>query len=213
MNERIKRVLSGTGILLFIVAGVLEYIQLMYSFDLPQIMLVMPLLGALGMIVWGKKAWIIPVGVALLSCMYQIVAGEQNAVSFLQTDASGVWQVIFYVLPYCLLFELIGMGGGALIRVLTVGKKKKTVGILCLIVGILITVLPYTCLFRNPLYPIQARMTLSDYADTAYGDYEISGKNYYFNLSTSCYECRIVMSDGVIRTAVLEDDGTVRNGE
>lgn len=213
MNERWKRVWTGAGIVGFIVLGVLEYIQLMQSFDLPQIMLVMPVIGSLSFIVLKKAVFIVPIGTIILSCIYQIVAGDTNAVAVLQTNASSVMKVILYVLPICILFELIGIGAGVLIRVLINRKRKTAVGITCLILGVILVFGPYVAVYHNPLYPIQARMKLSRYIEENYNDYKISEKIYPFNLNTSSYECRVVMADGVIRFACMEEDGTVSDGK
>ena len=56
-------------------------------------------------------------------------------------------------------------------------------------------------------------MKLSRYIEENYNDYKISEKIYSFNLNTSSYECRVVMADGVIRFACMEEDGTVSDGK
>ena len=70
----------------------------------------------------------------------------------------------------------------------------------------------YTALYRNPLYPLQARLKLEKYAEEKYKDEVISKKNIYFDLNTSSYRCRIIMADGRIYLAGLGEDGTVTDG-
>lgn len=212
MRERWNRIRTGVWITAFAAAGVVEYIQLMYSFDLPQVILLMPLIGALCFIVLQKASFIALAGTAVLSCLFQILAGDTNAVMQLSLNVSDVLHVILYVLPLCLVFELLGIGAGALIRVCINQKCKTASGIICLVLGLLLIAGPYAALYRNPLYPIQARMKLSRYVEENYSDYAISKKNMYFDLNSSSYRCRVVMADGTIRLAVFEEDGNVTDG-
>ena len=212
-KERWKKIQTSILIIVFVILGVLEYIQLMHSFDLPQVILVMPVVGALSVITLRKFSLAVPVCTILLSCAYQIVGGSSNAVNYLQTDAASIPRVILYVLPICLAFELIGMGGGALIRVLINRKKSTAVGVVCLIAGLLLVFGPYILFFRNPLYPIQARMRLSDFAEENYTDYEIAGKEIYFDLATSDYRCRVSMSDGALRLVYFDENGAATDRE
>ncbi len=207
MRERWKKIRTGVLIVVFVILGVLEYVQLMYSFDIPQVVLTLPIVGAVSVIVLRKLSLAVPVCTALLSCIYQIVGGESNAVNYLQTGATGITRVILYVLPVCLIFELLGMGGGALIRLFMNREKGKGVRALCLAAGILITVGPYAFLYQNPLYPIQARMKLSDFAEENYTDYEIAGKDMYFDLASSSYRCRVFMADGKLRLVYFDENG------
>lgn len=124
MKERWNRIRLGVWITAFAAAGVLEYIQLMYSFDLPQIILLMPLIGALCFIVLQKAGFIALAGTAVLSCLFQVLAGDTNVVMKLSLNASDVLHVILYVLPVCLIFELLGIGAGALIRICIKYKCK-----------------------------------------------------------------------------------------
>lgn len=209
MRERWNRIRLGVWITVFAAAGVLEYIQLMYSFDLPQIILLMPLIGALCFIVLQKAGFVALAGTVVLSCLFQVLAGDTNAVMQLSLNASDVLHVILYVLPICLVFELLGMGAGALIRICIKHKCKTASGIICLLLGLLLIAGPYIALYRNPLYPIQARVQLSRYVEEHYSDYAISKKNMYFDLNTSSYCCRVIMADGMIRLASFGEDGTV----
>lgn len=212
MKERWNRIRLGVWITAFAAAGVLEYIQLMYSFDLPQIILLMPLIGALCFIVLQKAGFVALAGTAVLSCLFQILAGDANAVMQLSPNASGVLHVILYVLPICLVFELLGIGAGALIRICIKHKCKTASGIICLTLGLLLVAGPYIALYRNPLYPIQARMKLNRYVEENYSDYAISKKNMYFDLNSSSYCCRVIMADGKIRLAGIGEDGNVTDG-
>lgn len=209
MKEKWIKIRTVVLIIALVVVGVLEYIQLMDSFDLPQVMLVMPIVGAVSFITLKKYSFAVPVCTILFACAYQIVAGDANAMTYLQTDAGSIARVLMYVLPVCMLFELLGMGGGALIRVLINRKKKPAIGVLCMVLGLFIVFGPYEVIFKNPLYPIQARIRLERFADEAYTDYKIGEKNVYFNLNTSSYQCRVSMVDGVIRLIYFDENGNV----
>lgn len=203
-REQVKTMLL---LLVFTIIGVIEYVQLMYAFDLPQIVLVMPILGAVSFITLRKISLFVPAGMVVLSTIYQIVAGNANAINGLQTSAGSVFLLLIQVLPICLVFYFIGMGGGACIALLKKKEKSIVLRIPILIAGIVIVLAPYIALFRNPLYPIQARITLSQYADEVFTDYEISEKHVYYDGNISQYKCRVVMSDGVNRELYLDVNG------
>ena len=209
MKERWKTIRTGLLIIAFTIVGVLEYVQLMQSFDLPQMLFVIPIVGAVSMIVLKKLCFFVPVCTILLSCIYQILAGDANAVARLQTNASGVAIILFECLSILLVFELIGIGGGAPIRVLIAKKRSLAAGIIACVAGVLVTLGPYLVIFHNPLYPIMARQQLSRYADEHLADYVIAEKNVYFSMKTSDYVCRVSMADGEIRIVYFDKDGTI----
>ena len=209
MKERWKTICTGLLIIAFTIVGVLEYMQLMQSFDLPQMLFVIPLVGAVSMIVLKKLSFLVPVCTILLSCIYQILAGDSNAVARLQTNASSVTIILVECLSILLVFEFIGIGGGALIRVLIDKKKSLAVGIIACVAGVLVTVGPYLAMFHNPLYPILARQQLNKYADEHFTDYAISDKSIYFSMQTSDYVCRVSMADGEIRVIYFDKAGMI----
>lgn len=199
-----KMVRMGLLIIVLSIAGLIEYIQLAQSFDLPQVMLVIPVVGALSMIFLGKFSFFVPGCVIVLSCIYQILAGSENAIAELQTNARSVVTVWLGCLAVLLLFELLGMAGGALIRILTKRKKSLYIGVPGCILGILLVFGPYLALFRNPLYPLLARHRLTSYAEEHITDYPILEKKVYYSMSASAYQCRVTMSDGRIRMIYIE---------
>lgn len=209
MKERWKTIRTGLLIIAFTIVGVLEYVQLMQSFDLPQMLFVIPLVGAASMIVLKKLSFLVPVCTILLSCIYQILAGDANAIANLQTNASSVTIILFECLSILIVFELIGIGGGALIRVLINKKKTLAVGIVACVAGVLVTVGPYLATFHNPLYPIMARQQLMGYADEHFTDYAIVERTVYFSMQTSDYVCRVSMSDGKIRMVYFDETGRI----
>lgn len=212
MRERWNRIRTGVWITVFSAMGALEYIQLMYSFDLPQVILLMPFIGALSYIVLQKPGFFVLIGTTLLSCLFQIFAGDANAVSQLSADTAGIAYVILYVLPICLIFEAVGMGAGVLIRVCINKRGRSASVVVCLVLGFFLVIGPYEVLYRNPLYPLQARLKLNQYVDETYTDYEISKRDIYFDLNMSSYRCRVIMADGRIRLANLEKNGTITDG-
>lgn len=182
---------------------------MMKNFDLPQIVLVMPIVGVLSFISLRKKAWFVPIGTIILSIAFQIVAGEGNSIKELYTDTQGIAAVLLYVLPILLLFQILGMVGGICIRVLINRKKPIILGVILAVVGVAVTILPYLYLFGNPLKPITARRELTTYAETHFDDYAISEIIVYFDMNTSDYKCRTVMADGAIRIACYDESGQV----
>ena len=210
MRERWKKIRSGLLIIVFSVIGLLEYIQLMQSFDLPQMLLVIPVVSAAAMIVLKKWSLLVPVCTTFLSCVYQILAGETNAISELQTNAVSIAIILFRCLSILILFQFVGIGCGMLIRVLIEKKKKLVVGIICCVLGVLIAIGPYVFLFGNPLYPITARQKLTSYADENFIDYAIAEKKVYYSMQTSDYICRVSMADGQIRVVSFDEEGNAK---
>lgn len=199
MKERWIKIRTGLCVILFTVIGLLEYVQLMESFDLPQIVLLMPVVGALTMITLKKWSFLVPVLTIVFSCMYQITAGNANAIYELRTNATSVALVLLQCLSVLIIFEGIGMGGGALIRVLINKNKKASLGIVSCVLGVIAILGPYVAIFHNPLYPLTARTDLKQKAEQQFTDYEIAEKKIYYSLQDSQYVCRVSMSDGQIR--------------
>lgn len=207
MKERWKRIRTGLLIILFSVIGLLSYIQLMQSFDLPLVLLIVPVTCAIAMIVLKRWSFLVPVCTILLSCMTQILAGDANAITQLQTDALSVTIILIQCLSILIVLEFVGLGCGSLIRVLMNRKKKLVVGIICCVLGVVIAIGPYIALFGNPLYPIVARQKLTSYADEHFTDYAIAEKKVYYSMQKGDYECRVSMADGKIRIVYFDDAG------
>lgn len=213
MKERFKKygkmVWMGLIIIVLSIVGLIEYMQLLQAFDLPQMIFVIPLVGALAMILLGKYSFIVPGCTIFLSCVYQILAGSSNAIAELQTSARSVAIILLECLSVLLIFELLGMAGGALVRILTKKKKGLWLGVVCCVAGVILTLGPYFVLFRNPLYPLLARNQLTSYAEEHFTDYPIVEKNVYYSMKVSDYQCRVVMSDGQVRVIYIGADGEV----
>lgn len=199
MKERWIKIRTALCVIFFTVIGLLEYVQLMESFDLPQIILLMPVVGALTMITLKKWSFLVPVLTIVFSCIYQITAGNANAIYELRSNATSVALVLLQCLSVLLIFQGMGMGGGALIRVLINKNKKAGLGIVSCVLGLVLTLGPYLTIFHNPLYPLSARLALKQKAEQQFTDYAIGGKRVYYSLQDSQYVCRVSMSDGQIR--------------
>lgn len=210
MKERMKKIRTGLILIALTVVGLLEYVQLVQAFDLPQMMLVIPIVGALAMIFLGKIGFAVPICTILLACFYQILAGDANAIAELQTSARSIAIILMECLSILLAFELIGMGGGALIRILAQKKKSLCTGVACTVVGVLLILGPYVALFHNPLYPVMARHKLTSYAEEHFTDYPIAEKKVYYSMKVSDYQCRVAMADGQIRVIYIGEDGKVK---
>lgn len=209
LKRRGKLMRMGLITIGFAVVGLIEYVQLVQAFDLPQMMLVIPLVGALTMILLKKYSFLVPVCTIFLACAYQVLAGESNAIANLQTGARGVTIVLLECLSVLIVFELMGMAGGALIRVLLGKRRSICVRILSCLAGVILTVGPYFLLFHNPFYPLLARNKLTSYAKEHFSDNPIVEKRVYYSLQRSNYQCRVVMSDGQICTLYIREDGQV----
>ena len=72
MKERAKRIKTGLMIIVFVILGTIEYVQLMTSFDLPQVILFMPIIGALAVIFLKKLSFAVPILTAIFSIILPI---------------------------------------------------------------------------------------------------------------------------------------------
>lgn len=211
MEERGKRIRTGIFLIILTVAGFFEYVQLVQEFDLPQVMLGMPIVGALAVIFLKKKAVAVVVAcTVLLACFYQILAGDTNAIAKLQTSAKSIAIILLECLSILLVFEFLGMAGGALIRILVRKKKNMGIAVACAAAGVVLVLGPYVALFHNPLYPVTARHKLASYAEEHFTDYPIAEKKVYYSMNVSDYQCRVSMADGQIRIIGIGDDGEVK---
>lgn len=209
MKERWRTIRTGCIMIALSVIGLLEYVQLVQAFDLPQMILIVSLVGALAMILLKKMSFVVPICTILLACIYQILAGDSNAIAELQTNAASIAIILMECLSILVIFELIGMGGGALIRVLLNKKRQFWIGVICCVLGVVVTVGPYFLLFHNPLYPLIARNKLSSYAEEHFTDYPIADKKVYYSMQHMDYQCRVAMSDGQIRVIYINEEGIV----
>lgn len=56
-EQRWKRLRTGLLIIAFSAIGMLEYVQLVQAFDLPQMMLVVPVVSVIAMLLLGKYSF------------------------------------------------------------------------------------------------------------------------------------------------------------
>lgn len=198
MKERLKIILSGLGIIIFAIIGLWEYMQIFMYYDYPQVIVVMPVVGAVAAVTLRKFSFLVLAATAAVSIVYQMVEkGGESKIS-----------IIMNILPVLLIFMLIGIAGGFLVRVLINGHRPKAVGIVCCILGVVLTFGSSVAMFGNPLYPLLARHAITDYAqkyDTE--DYKISKVSVYYSITDMEYQGRVEMSDGVVY-AVYHDRST-----
>ena len=117
-EQRWKRLRTGLLIIAFSAIGMLEYVQLVQAFDLPQMMV-----SVIAMLLLGKYSFFVPVCTIVLASAYQILAGSENAVAELQTSARSIAIILFECLLVLMIAQFIGLGLGAAAR--TLGKKNK----------------------------------------------------------------------------------------
>lgn len=189
MKERLKIILTGLGIIILAIIGLWEYMQMYLYFDLPQVIVIMPVVGAVSAILFRKYCFLVVLATTAVSIVYQMIEKGQNSKT----------AIILNILPVILLFMLAGIAGGFLIRVLCNGNRPKAVGIICCVLGVVLTLGGGVAMFGNPLYPFTARHAINRYAQK-YGseNYPISKISVYYSIGDLEYQGRVEMSDGVI---------------
>lgn len=210
-EKRSKYFVIKTSIIVLVLSlvGTFEYSQLMYCYDMPQMVLVMPIVGALAVILLNKLWFSVPFATIVLSVGYQIISGDEGVISDLRKNASGIFSIVIKILPVLLIFLCIGLVGGALFRFLFNKKKDKVLAVVMAIIGVVIVFVPYIFLYQNPIYPITARNELKSYAKAHCTDYAIHGMDVYFDLVTSKYKIKVTMADGVKRVFCYDASGKI----
>ena len=191
-EQRWKRLRTGLLIIAFSAIGMLEYVQLVQAFDLPQMMLVVPVVSVIAMLLLGKYSFFVPV------CTIVLASARSIAI------------ILFECLLVLMIAQFIGLGLGAAARTLGKKNKKRVVKIVIGVVFAVVSLVPYLLLFHNPLYPMTARHRLKSFADKTITDYPIADKKVYYSLNDSRYMCRVIMSDGQVRVLYLDENGEAK---
>lgn len=196
MKERFKKISKGLMIIVFSLAGMWEYMQLYLYFDLPQVIVLMPVFGCLAAIFLKKISFVVPAVTIVISVVYQMIENRVSAAGIVENSKINI---ILNILPVIILFMMLGIGAGFLVRVLINRKKSRAVGIICCVLGIVLTFGSGVMMFGNPLYPFLARGAVGSYAEK-YDDqgYRVSQVVVFYSLEELEYGAKVIMSDGVV---------------
>ncbi|MCI8364445.1 MAG: hypothetical protein HFG34_05790 [Eubacterium sp.] len=196
MKERFKKISAGLLITLLSLVGLWEYMQLYLFFDIPQAVVILPVVGALSAILLKKLGWVVPGAAVLICIVYQLVEKRSSSVGIVETSKV---KVILSILPVIIIFMILGIAGGFLVRVLIRRKRSLAVGIFCCLLGVFLTFGSSVVMFGNPLYPFMAKASINQYAKKFQSDsYKISEVSVYYSLEDLQYQGRVVMSDGIV---------------
>lgn len=196
MKERFKKISFGLLIILYSLIGMWEYMQLYLYFDLPQAVVILPVVGFVAVLTLKKLGFAVPVVTLVISIVYQMMENRSSSLGIVESSKINI---ILNILPIILLFILIGIAGGFLVRVLINANKSKVIGIICCVLGIVLTFGGGVLMFGNPLYPFLARTAIHNYAEKYDNkDYKISEVSVFFSLEELEYQGRVIMSDGYV---------------
>ncbi|CDD35345.1 unknown [Roseburia sp. CAG:309] len=196
MKERFKKLMNVLALVIFSIAALWEYMQFYMYYDLPQIVVVLPIIGLLAAVALKKWSFILLGTTALTSIVFQFIEDPQDGLGYVDTSKI---EIIVKILPAVLLFLLIGIAAGLLVRVAFRKDRHISLRILFCGLGIIVAFAAGIILFRNPLYPFIARHQIHRYAqkyDTK--EYPVSDVVVYYSYTDLQYLGRVVMSDGVI---------------
>ena len=196
MKERFKKIMNVLLLVIFSITALWEYMQFYMYYDLPQIVVVLPIIGLLAAVALKKWSFILLGTTALTSIVFQIIEDPQDGLGYVDTSKI---EIIVKILPAVLLFLLIGIAAGLLVRMAFHKDRHISLRILFCGLGIIIALAVGITLFRNPLYPFIARHQIHQYAqkyDTK--EYPVSDVVVYYSYTDLQYLGRVVMSDGVI---------------
>ncbi|MGN1205669.1 MAG: hypothetical protein ACI4SQ_01635 [Eubacterium sp.] len=196
MKERFKKIMNVLCLVIFSVAALWEYMQFFMYYDLPQIVVILPIIGLLAGMILRKWSFLLLGTTTLMAIVFQIIQDPQDGLGYVEISKVSV---VLKILPAVLLFLLIGIVAGLLASVVFHKKRNISVRILCCGFGILLALAGGIILFRNPLYPFAARHQIRQYAqkfDTK--EYPVSDVVVYYSYSDLQYLGRVVMSDGAM---------------
>lgn len=196
MKERFKKLMNVLALVIFSIAALWEYMQFYMYYDLPQIVVVLPIIGLLAAVALKKWSFILLGTTALTSIVFQFIEDPQDGLGYVDTSKI---EIIVKILPAVILFLLIGIAAGLLVRVAFRKDRHISLRILFCGLGIIVAFAAGIILFRNPLYPFIARHQIHRYAqkyDTK--EYPVSDVVVYYSYTDLQYLGRVVMSDGVI---------------
>lgn len=196
MKERFKKIMNVLALVIFSIVALWEYMQFYMYYDLPQIVVVLPIIGLLAAVALKKWSFILLGTTALTSIVFQLIEDPQDGLGYVDTSKI---EIIVKILPAVLLFLLIGIAAGLLVRMAFRKDRHISLRILFCGLGIIVAFAAGIILFRNPLYPFIARYQIHRYAqkyDTK--EYPVSDVVVYYSYTDLQYLGRVVMSDGVI---------------
>lgn len=197
-------------IILYSLIGMWEYMQLYLYFDLPQAVVIVPIIGFVAVLTLKKLGFAVPVVTMVISVVYQMVENRHSSLGIVNSSKINI---ILNILPVILILMFLGIAGGFLVRVLINGKKSRAAGILCCVCGILLTFGGSVALFGNPLYPFLASHAIHKYAEKYDSeDYRVSEVSVFFSLEDLEYQGRVIMSDGYVY-ALYHEKGTGKVSE
>lgn len=196
MKERFKKISKGLLIIVFSVMGLWEYMQLYLCFDLPQAVVLLPVFGCLAAIFLRKLSFVVPAVTVVISIIYQMVEDRVSAAGIAESSKINI---ILNILPVIILFMMLGIAAGFLVRVMINRNKSRVVGIICCVLGIVLTFGSGVVLFGNPLYPFMARGAISSYAGKYdKEDYRVSRTVIFYSMEELEYQAKVIMSDGIV---------------
>lgn len=198
-------------LVIFSIAALWEYMQFFMYYDLPQIVVVLPIIGLLAAVFLKKWSLLLLGTTTLMSIVFQIIQDPQDGLGYVEISKP---TIVLRILPAVLLFLLIGIVGGLLVRVCFCKDRHISLRIFCCGVGILMALAGGIFFFRNPLYPFIAKHQIHAYAkkyDTK--EYPVSEVVVYYSYTDLQYLGRVVMSDGAIHPLSHDmSSGEVKEG-
>lgn len=196
MKERFKKISKGLLIIVFSLAGMWEYMQLYLYFDLPQVIVLMPVFGCLAAIFLKKVSFIVPAVTVVICIVYQMIEDRVSAAGVAENSKINI---ILNILPVIIIFMMLGIAAGFLVRILINRNKSRVMGIICCVLGIVLTFGSGIAMFGNPLYPFLARGAINRYAEKYDSEaYRVSQTVIFYSIEELEYGAKVIMSDGIV---------------
>ena len=200
MTDRNKQkkfyfLLKSLAIVVASLVALWEFIQLFVSYDIPQVIVIMPIIGLLTALIVGKYFFIPTVLGLIMSAAYLNFEKEPQFIANNASDISTFLNLGIIIV----VFTFIGAVGGLILRKAVKGLDTKVLRPILAVVGIALAIAPGIVFYRNPLYPIFPRTSISEAAKQfEKTDYKIVKTTILYNFDSLEYEARVVMVDGVI---------------
>ena len=113
MKERFKKIMNVLYLVIFSIAALWEYMQFFMYYDLPQIVVILPIIGLLAAVALKKWSFLLLGTTTLMAVVFQLIEDPQDGLGYVDTSKI---TIILKILPAVLLFLLIGIVAGLLVR-------------------------------------------------------------------------------------------------
>ena len=96
MKERFKKIMNVLYLVIFSIAALWEYMQFFMYYDLPQIVVILPIIGLLAAVALKKWSFLLLGTTTLMAVVFQLIEDPQDGLGYVDTSKI---TIILKILP------------------------------------------------------------------------------------------------------------------